>query len=183
MDELTAVIASQAGDKAAFGVLISQYYKSIYRYAYQFTGSYQDADDICQETFLRAYESIKKLENGKCFKGWIFMIATNLARRQIKELMLKKRLAQTTSAGPSPKLFENSDNHPFENLSGKEKAIIIREQLLKMPEQMRLATVLVHIDDFTQKEAAEVLNCSEATISRELTAAMSLMRSKLQNLI
>ena len=179
MDELTAVKASQTGDRDAFGLLISQYYKSIYHYAYQLTGRSQDADDICQETFLRAYEGIKKLQNHRCFKGWIFMIATNLSRRHIN----KKRLAEKPSAEASPMLLETENNEPFENLSGREKAMIVQNHLLKMPEQMRMATVLVHIEDFTQKEAAKMLNCSQATVCRDLEKAMSQLRSKLKNLV
>jgi RNA polymerase sigma-70 factor, ECF subfamily len=183
MDEFDAVKATQAGDRTAFDILISQYYKSIYRFTYHFTGSSQDADDICQETFLRAFEEITKLQNGKCFKGWIFMIASNLSRRYIRDSKSRKKLVEQTAVESSSELYGNNDNQPFESLSSKEKAQIIQKQLLKIPEQMRLATVLVHIEDFSQKEAAELLNCSEATISRDLTIAMTLMRSKLQNLV
>jgi RNA polymerase sigma-70 factor, ECF subfamily len=179
MDELTAVKESQTGDRDAFGFLISQYYKSIYRYAYQLIGTNQDADDICQETFLRAFEEIKELQNGRCFKGWIFMIATNLSRRYIN----KKRCDEKSSSTWVSIKMQSGANEPYENLSSNEKATIVQNQLLKMPEQMRMATVLVHIEDFTQKEASEILNCSQATVCRDLERAMVQLRSKLQDLV
>jgi RNA polymerase sigma-70 factor, ECF subfamily len=183
MDELNAVRATQAGDRAAFDILINQYYKSIYRFAYHVTGSSQDADDICQETFLRAYEGIKKLQNRESFKGWIFMIAANLSRSSIKDSRFKMKLAEKTSVNSYLQTGGDCVNQPFESLSSKEKTQIIQKQLLNMPEQMRLATILVHIEDFTQKQAAELLNCSEATISRQLSSAMTLMKNRLQNLV
>jgi RNA polymerase sigma-70 factor, ECF subfamily len=179
MDELTAVKASQTGDRDAFGFLISQYYKSIYRYAYQLIGTSHDADDICQETFLRAYENIKKLQNVESFKGWIFMIATNLSRRQKN----KNRMEGASSCVLTSSEIGSEMGEPFDNLSCSEKTMIIRNQLLKMPEQMRMAAVLVHIEDFTQKEASEILNCSQATVCRDLERAMVQLKSKLQDLV
>jgi RNA polymerase sigma-70 factor, ECF subfamily len=183
MDEIIAIKASQTGDRSAFDYLISQYYKSIYRYAYQLTGNLQDADDISQETFLRAFEGIKNLKNNGCFKSWIFMIATNLTRCHYRNASLEKRLTETTFSKVSTKPFENEHNQPFESLSCKENQLLVQKQLLKMPEKMRMATVLVYIEEFTQKEAAKILCCSETQISRQLCNATNQLRSKFQNLI
>jgi len=183
MDELAAVRTSQAGDRAAFGALIDRYYKKIYRFAYQFTGSHHDADDVCQETFLRAFDNIKKLKDCNCFKGWIFMIASNLSRKRIKDVRCERKLAARTSVGASLELSEDKDTQPFEKLSRKEKAMIIQKQLQQMPEHMRLVTISVVMEGFTQKDAAGILNCSEATVSRHLEAARNWLRARLRDLI
>jgi len=182
MDESAAVRSSQTGDKAAFDSLIDRYYKMIYRFAYQFTGSYHDADDICQETFLKAFNSIKKLKDCNCFKGWIFMIALNLLRKHIKQADNNKTTAIKSLNNASIKSSEDKDTQPFEKLSSKEKAMIIREQLKKMPEQMRLVTILVLMEGVTQKEVAKVLRCSEATVCRQSDAARNWLRARLQKL-
>ena len=183
MDELAAVRASQAGDRAAFGVLIERYYKNIYRFAYQCTGNHQDADDVCQETFLRAFGGIRKLRDDNCFKGWIFMIASNLSRKRIKDVRCERKLTARTSAGTSLDLSEDKEIQPFEKLSIKEKAMIIQKQLRQMPEHMRLVTILILVDGLTQKDAAGILNCSEASVSRHLDAARNWLRARLRNLI
>lgn len=183
MDESKAVQASQAGDKAAFSGLIEQYYKNIYRYAYQCTGNHQDADDICQETFLRALGNIKMLKDGEKFKGWIFRIASNLSRKRIKKLKIEKNRKSLTSVDVSQRRFEETEKQPLENLSGKEKAMIILEGLQEMPEQIRKAIILVLIEGQTQKEVAEILDCSEATVSRNVNTAKNLLRHRLQNLV
>jgi RNA polymerase sigma-70 factor (ECF subfamily) len=183
MDELALVRASQRGDKAAFGSLIDQYYKNIYRIAYQYTGSHQDADDVCQDTFLRAFYSIRKLRDAKRFKGWIFMIASNLLRKRVKEIKSRMRLAVKAVDSVAVKLTECDNPEPFETLSAKEKVAIIHKQLQTMPAHMRLVTVLALMEGLTQKDTANALNCSEASVSRQLDMARKWLRARLQNVI
>ncbi|OHB77577.1 MAG: hypothetical protein A2Z25_01010 [Planctomycetes bacterium RBG_16_55_9] len=183
MDEMAAVKASQAGDKAAFAILIEMYHKNIYRFAYQCTGTHQDADDVCQETFLRAFDGIGKLRDGHRFRGWIFMIAANLARQRIKEVRSEKKLTERVSADAASELTEDEDCRPFERLSSGERAVIIQERLRTMPEPMRSVALLVLVEGFTQKEAAGMLDFSEATVSRHLQAARGWLRVKLQDLV
>lgn len=182
MDELTAVKASQAGDKTAFGLLVDQHYKNIYRYAFHCTGNHQDADDICQETFLRAFDRIGQLKNGTSFKEWIFTIASNLSRKRIKKMKINRNFVSQSidTLNQSP---ESNEIQPFENLTKKEKALIIREQLQEMSEHLRMVTVLVLMENVAQKEAAKILNRSEPSISRDLNEARALLQSRLQKLI
>jgi RNA polymerase sigma-70 factor (ECF subfamily) len=142
MDEVSLVQASQMGNRTAFGSLVDRYYQSIYRLAYHFTGNHHDSDDICQETFVRAMDSIEKLKDDSRFKGWIFMIASNLVRRNIK----KKKLASRTSGFISPEGPEHEHSQPFERLSSSEKAVVIRKRLQEIPEHMRLVTILTVMD-------------------------------------
>jgi len=182
MDEVALVKASQAGDKTAFGMLIDRYYKNIYQYAYQCMGNHQDSDDICQETFFRAFDNIRMLKDAKKFKGWIFKIASNLSRKRIKNIRVEKNILTTACVDSLIQRSEDNGTQPFENLSGRENAIMIQEELQKMPEHIRMATVLVLIEGQTQKETAEILNCSESTISRDLDIGRAWLRKRLRNL-
>ncbi len=92
MNELSIIKACQSGDKAAFSPLIDKYYKGIYRFAYQYTGNHHNADEVCQETFLRAISSIRKLRKSSSFQNWIFTIALNLLRKRAKKNKREKRL-------------------------------------------------------------------------------------------
>ncbi len=181
MDELTAVRTSRTGDRGAFGVLIERYYKSIYRYAYQCIGNHQDADDICQETFLRALGNIHALKDGERFKGWIFQIATNLSRKRIKSMKFEK--VTTADFDYLSKHSENEGKQPFENLSGREKAAVIRDELRKMPEHIRMATILVLIEGLTQKETSAALNRSPSAICRDIEIGKDRLRQRLKKLI
>lgn len=160
-------------------MLVDRYYQSIYRLAYHFTGNHHDADDVCQETFIRAMNNIESLKDSGRFKGWIFMIATNLVRRHIK----KEKLASRTSGLIPPEDVKHEHNQPFERLSSREKAAVIQKRLQEMPEHMRLVTILTIMQGLSQKEAANVLDFSEASISRYLEEAKKWMHARLQDLI
>ena len=183
MDELLLVEASQAGDKDAFGSLIDRYYKRIYRFAYQYTGHHHDADEVCQETFLLALDSIRRLRDHSCFERWIFKIALNLLRKRVGEIKRRKKLVVKSLRDLTVETTEDKCSEPFEALSAKEKAMIIHEELERMPKQMRLATILILMEGLTQKDAAGILNCSEASLSRCLDRAREWLRAKLRNLL
>ena len=110
------------------------------------------------------------------------MIASNLLRKRIKQTDHKQALLIKPLSNASLELPEQKDTQPFEKLSSKEKAMIIREQLQKMPDHMRLVTILVLMEGVTQKDVARILNCSEATVSRWSDAARNWLRDRLQNL-
>jgi RNA polymerase sigma-70 factor (ECF subfamily) len=183
MDDLLLVEASQAGDKAAFSSLIDRYYRNVYRLAYQYTGSHHDADDICQEAFLRAFGAIESLRDGGSFKGWIFTIASNLLRRRIKDMKVEKRLAARSSSGSATESAENEDGVPSAKMAAEETTAIVRRQVQEMPEHIRLVTILVLMEGLSRKEAAAVLNCSEATVCRRLEAATEWLRARLRSVI
>ncbi|MEJ2646896.1 MAG: RNA polymerase sigma factor [Sedimentisphaerales bacterium] len=181
MDESAAVRASQAGNKAAFGFLVDEHYKNIYRYAYHCVGNHQDADDLCQETFLRAFDHIGQLKNGTSFKEWLFTIASNLTRKRIKKLKIKRNFV-SLPAETLIRLPQSSDIQPFENLTKREKVAMIREELQAMSQRLRMVTVLVLMEGMTQKEAAKILKRSEPSISRDLIEAKAWLQSRLRNL-
>ena len=183
MDDLLLVEPSQAGNRAAFGSLIDRHYKSIYRFAFQYTGSHHDADEICQETFLRAFENIRKLKDGACFKGWIFMIASNLLRKRARRIKREKTLDMENPGSVVMKLAEDKSIQPFEILSTKEKTMIIHKQLQQMPEHMRLVSILILMEGLSQKDAAGILNCSQASVCRHLDMARKWLKSRLQKFI
>jgi RNA polymerase sigma-70 factor, ECF subfamily len=174
MDERATVKASQSGDRTAFGHLIDLHYKGLYRFAYQCAGSAGDADDICQEAFLRALGQIRRLRYGECFRPWLYAIALNLARRRGRS----RRIAAASAEEPPQDAPE-----ALEALKGRERADLVREQIGRLPEPVRLATILVLMDGMTQKEAAAVMRCSEATMSRHLETARDLLRVRLRHVI
>jgi RNA polymerase sigma-70 factor (ECF subfamily) len=182
MDDLLLVEASQAGDKAAFSSLIDRYYRNVYRLAYQYTGSHHDADDICQEAFLRAFAAIGSLRDGGSFKGWIFTIASNLLRKHAKGMKVERRLAARGSIAGATASAEDGNDAPSAKMAAEETTAIVRRQVQEMPEHVRLVTILVLMEGLSQKEAAAVLHCSEATVCRRLGAAMEWLRARLQNL-
>lgn len=173
MDEREAVRASQTGDRVAFGHLIDRHYQGLYRFAYQCLGNHGDADDVCQETFLRALRRIHSLRDGDCFRPWIYKIALNLVRRWRRPRW---------TAGPLAQPWHGDASGAVEALKGLERADLVREEIGKLPQPLQLVTILVLMDGATQKEAAGIMGCSEATVSRHLELAREMLRVRLRHL-
>jgi RNA polymerase sigma-70 factor (ECF subfamily) len=183
MDELTLVEASKRGDTAAFGLLVDQYYRTIYRSVYHHTGNHHDADDLCQQTFLQAVSNIGSLRDANSFRRWIFTISANLAKKRWKKNKRNRAVPLASDSQLGTSIVADVCNEPAAALSAKEKASIVQEKLQQMPEHMRMVAVLILMEGFAQKEAAAILKCSEATISRHLSMAKKWLRNTLQDLI
>jgi len=183
MDERAAVQASQRGDQAAFGCLIDLHYKGLYRFAYWSTGSHGDADDICQEAFLTAMGRIRSLRQDACFKAWLYKIALNLVRK-------RSRMAKLAGGG-QPEMTDpavqdvrdEDDAGVVEGLKSRERAALVHDELGKLPEPLKMAAALVLMDGVPQKQAAGILRCSEATLSRRLEMAREILRVRLRHLL
>jgi len=182
MDDTQLVRLCKTGEKEAFSSLIDKYYKNLYRFAFENLQSHHDADEICQETFLRALKDINTIREDGSFKGWIFTIAQNLIRKHFKRNNRQINYDWDGEIMDAEK-FKVEQTEPSDDLFTKEKKFIIQKELLSIPEELRNVAVLVIIEDFSQKQASGILNCSEASISRRLQAAKNLLRAKLKGLI
>jgi RNA polymerase sigma-70 factor (ECF subfamily) len=183
MDEIAAVEASKTGDRQAFGLLIDRYYKGIYRFAYHCTGNHQDADDICQETFVRALDKIGGLRDGENFRGWIFAIAANLLRRQVRRSWRGRSMEDNPAGWDVEADCNGDDQGPSQQLTIEEEMACVRRELEKMPEGVRMAAVLTLMEGHPQKETAAIIGCSEATVCRHLESARMLLRARLRHLV
>jgi RNA polymerase sigma-70 factor (ECF subfamily) len=177
MDDPNLVTAARNGNRDAFSSLIDQYYQNIYRMAYQFTHCHFEADEVCQETFLRALNSLQTLKNANSFKSWLFSIAANLLRAGLRK---KNHLETYIKTSHTPD--ESEHNQPSQAAMLNEKRVLIHTYLQEIPEQMRLIVILVLMEGVNQKEAARILKCSEATVSRCLSSAKDLLRIKLNSI-
>jgi len=173
-DELL-VQMSRRGDIRAFNLLVRRWQKSVYNFALRFLGSHEEAQDVCQETFTKAYESLDGLRDASRFKHWLFTIAANLSRDRLKSPEHRRTVsleelggsesAETRSAGPERKLER------------AEAARLLKEALLKLPEPQRLALVLRTYHGLTTKEIAELTGESPGTVRSRIFHALRRMQS------
>jgi RNA polymerase sigma-70 factor, ECF subfamily len=158
------VLQSQKGDPAAFEALIRNHQHMVHSLTFRMTGALADAEDLAQETFIRAYEQIGDFRGASKFSTWLYRIAVNtcLNWRQ-SEARRFQLYAQATE--------EISTRHAGEgNLSG-DQANEVQAALLKLPAKQRAAIVLTIYDGLNHAEAAQVLGCSETTVSWRVFAA------------
>jgi len=160
------VLQSQNGNPEAFESLIRNHQRMIHSLTFRMTGSLADAEDLAQETFLRAYEQIGTYHGAAKFSTWLYRIALNAClnwrRHEARRFQLHADCAETIAAQPSA-----AGGTPAESEMSRQ----VQAALLKLPARQRAAIVLTVYDGLNHAEAAQALGCSETTISWRVFAA------------
>lgn len=151
------------GCESSFKALFDRYYGAIHAYAWRLCSDGGAADDIAQQTFLKVASSLQNYDNDGKFKAWLYRIALNTARDHLRAT---KRYRQRITH------LETSQNQEFDT---PDKYEHVSSLLEKLPENIRETVLLVHAQGLTQKEAAQVLNCPEGTVSWRIAEARKLL--------
>lgn len=146
---------SQSGDPTAFEPLMIKYQRMIFSLAYRMTGSLDDAEDLTQETFIRAYRNLGSYRAASKFSTWLYRIAMNAC--------LNWRQRETMRTAVHNNWAEAEAGRGFG--AGSEAEARVHAALLKLSPKQRAAIMLTIYDGFSHAEAAKILGCSEATIS------------------
>jgi RNA polymerase sigma-70 factor (ECF subfamily) len=158
------VLQSQNGDPAAFEALIRNHQHMVHSLTYRMTGSLADAEDLAQETFIRAYEQIGAFRGASKFSTWLYRIAINTClnwrQSEARRFQLQEKCAEEFAVWHAA-----GENPPGD------QANEIQAALLKLPAKQRAAIVLTIYDGLNHAEAAQVLHCSETTVSWRVFAA------------
>ena len=173
--ELNWIRDSLAGDTEAYGALVKQYQKMVYALAFRMTGSLDDAEDLAQETFLRAYQELESFRGAAKFSTWLCQIAIHLSLNWRK----REKRRSGIHANWSENVASESDSH---NLFPDELSHQVQEALNRLPVKQRAAIVLTVYEDRSHAEAAKVMGCTEATISWRVFAARQKLKRWLKPL-
>ncbi len=169
-EEHSLVDAAARGDTAAFTQLFRRYYSMIHAYAYRFTLSSFDAEDIAQETFVKAARSLPAFRGESSFKSWLYRIAINTSRDWGRLKAKRTRLDEALkSAG--------IDEAPPAANEGANDCVTAA--LAALPEEQRRAVILVYYDGMNHAEAARLLDCAETTLSWRIFKAKRKLKTVL----
>jgi RNA polymerase sigma-70 factor (ECF subfamily) len=160
------VLQTQKGDPAAFEELVRNHQRMVHSLTFRMTGSLADAEDLAQESFIRAYEQIGSYRGAAKFSTWLYRIAINTClnwkQSEARRFQLHTDCAEEFSAHHG-----NGSNSPAENGACHH----VQAALLKLPAKQRAAIALTVYDGLNHAEAAQVLGCSETTVSWRVFAA------------
>lgn len=169
-DELGWVEQSRQGGHEAFEQLVLKHQQMIYAVTYRMMGTHQDAQDLAQETFIRAFQSLESFNGESRFSSWLYRIAVNLClndqRSQERRERVHQSFGQVCQAEFAPSC--GSETEPV--------AEQVKEALMRLPAKQRAAIVLTVHEGFSQAEAARVLGCSEATVAWRVFAAKAKLK-------
>ncbi len=175
--------ALQAGDPEEFSRLVEAYSSKIYRLASKMLTQQQDAEDVLQETFLKAYRGLKTFDGRSKISTWLFRIATNEA------LMVLRRKRPDTLSIDEPVETEEGEQEPLQivdwcclpedELLSDESRQRLNAAVQKLPESLRVVFLLRDINDLSTHETAEVLGLSDTAVKTRLSRARLRLREML----
>lgn len=183
MDEKELVRRSQEGDLDAFEELISRHERKIYTAAYRLVGNHEDANDLAQEAFLRAFQAIKNFRGEASFLTWTNRIVTNLCRDELRKRYrapvesLDERI--TLDEGEVSKQVPSPDPQPDEAYEIKELQEKLQLLINTLSPEFRLALVLRDLQGYSYEEIAGQLDCSLGTVKSRINRARNYLREKL----
>ena len=150
MDEKLLVEKFQAGDQGAFEILVRLHYRSVYNMAYRFMMDHGGADDVVQESFLKAHGAIASFRGESSFKSWILRIASNTAKNALRS----RNRRQTVDVEDVDLKVINKDFSRMENL---QTADLLKAAVSQLPDRQKQALELRIYEDLSFKEIAEIM--------------------------
>jgi len=175
------VARSIGGDLDSFNQLVLRWERPIYALAYRVIGREEDARDVCQETFLRAFRALGGFKGQAKFSSWLYRITLNLCRDWIRRER-RQPLAQTPEGVDLVELAgEGADVDSVEDLvARKEIGAAVSKAMALLPEEQRTAIVLKEYHGLTFQEIADMLDCPLSTVKTRLYQGLTLLRRQLE---
>ncbi len=172
----------RAREEAAFRELVAVHYRAVYRTALSFVRSAEDAEDVAQETFLTAFESVAGFQGNAALATWLHRITVTRSLDHLRRHKRKKRFALVVSLFTDRGLVVDPADtvHPGVRLEDAERARVLFAAVDRLPEAQRVAYTLRHVEGFSQKEIAEVMELSVKAVESLLSRAGAKLRSMLR---
>ena len=176
------VARSISGDIDSFNELILRWERPIYALAYRVIGREEDARDVCQETFLRAFRALSGFKGQAKFSSWLYRITLNLCRDWIR----KEKRTPVSQAPEGIDIIElageGTPAESIEQLVGrKELGRAVSKAMAMLPEEQRTAIILKEYHGLTFQEIADMLDCPLSTVKTRLYQGLSVVRKQLED--
>ena len=186
-DDIALATEAKQGDKGAFTELVNRYAQRVFRVARHITKNDQDAEDVLQDTFLKAYSRLGQFEGNAKFYTWIVRVAVNEALMRIRRgknrvtVSLDQELE--TSDGAIQRELPAETESPEESLSRTELRESLTQAIDSLSEIYRPVFVLRDVEGLSTEETAEMLNISLPAVKSRLLRARLQLRQKLRRFL
>ncbi len=182
-EDTSLVERYRAGDEAAFKELLDKHLGSVYAFVFQLVRDRAAAEDVAQETFIKAWRHLGRYDTGRPFRTWLFAIAKNTAYDWLK----KKRsipfsaFTDDTDSGPPFENIPDPEPLPTEFLIRADASVELAQVISQLPEKYRSLIALVYQEGFSLHEIAEILGESYNTVKSRHQRGILELRKRLQN--
>jgi RNA polymerase sigma-70 factor (ECF subfamily) len=176
LDDSGVVAAFLAGDKRAFGELVERYQNRLLNFVYRTTGDRERAEDLVQETFIRVYRHLHRFDQTKKFSTWIYTIASNLAKNELRNrsrnpLVLFQTIKRNWDADQRPLEWEDNTYRPDDLYRKRHLREMVDRAVSKLPEHHRIVFVLRELEGKTYEEISEITGVNLGTVKSRLNRA------------
>jgi RNA polymerase sigma-70 factor (ECF subfamily) len=185
-DESLLVNEAKAGDYSAFEELVNRYEKKIYRLGMNITGNQEDAEDVLQEAFLKAFEHLPDFREDSRFYTWIVRIAVNQALMKLRKRRTSREVPMEDSEGENGEVivheFADWKPNPEQQYAQAELEGILQRAVNELPPGFRTVFYLRDVEGLSTEETAEMLNLSVGAVKARLFRARLRLRDELSKI-
>lgn len=160
------------GNKPAFSELVMRYQKKMMRIAFRLTRDLNEAEDVVQESFIKAFQKLETFEGRASFKSWLYQITLNTAKNKI-------RSTSRISVGTDGMSIGVNETMNFD-LAEKDVRESLRTEIDKLPQRQRLALTLRVFDDLSFREIAEIMECPYDTAKANYRHALMKLKTEMK---
>jgi RNA polymerase sigma-70 factor (ECF subfamily) len=170
-DDRQAIAACQQGEREAFDRLVERYQRDVYRVCYRYVNNHQDANDMAQDVFLKAYRAIGRFRGDSSFSTWLYRIAVNTC--------LNFRAARRLPQDELSDDLADGGQSAAERLHQAERSARVRHAVARLPEKQRATLILKIYQDLTHEEVARILGSTVGTVKANLFHALANLKKLL----
>jgi RNA polymerase sigma-70 factor (ECF subfamily) len=174
---------ARAGDYRAFELLFERHRTLVYRFVYQMVPRRDDAEDIVQEVFVRAFQNLHRYRDEAKFTTWLLRIATNLGTDRARMVQRRQALEQREAAGALEWMTVGDKEDPVGNLQQEELKVVLRNALLALPDHHRNVIVMRDIEEMEYPDIAQTLGCSVGGAKLRVLRARRALRDRVAPLL
>jgi len=169
--ERELVEACRRGEREAFDQLVLRHQRDIYRLCYRYVNNHEDADDLAQEVFVKAWRAIPRFRGDSSFSTWLYRIAVNAC--------LNFRAARRPASEELPETLADPRAGAEARVEDEEEASRIREAVSRLPEKQRATLILSVYHELSHEEVAEILGSTVGTVKANLFHALANLRKRM----
>jgi RNA polymerase sigma-70 factor (ECF subfamily) len=162
------------GDIEAFNRLVNRWQQRIHRFAYRYFSSHDEATEITQKTFIRAYKKLNTLEDTEKFSAWIYRIANNLCLDETKRA--GRRRSASMEALPNHPVAESLAANPDRHVQQSELGSILQIALNQLPAEQRIVVIMKEYEGLKFREIADILDEPENTVKSRMYYGLKKLR-------
>lgn len=176
MDDAGVVTAFLEGEERAFPELVDRYQMRLLNFVYRTIGDREKAEDLVQEVFIRVYRHLHRFDRSKKFSTWIYTIASNLAKNELRNrsrnpLVLFQTIRKNWQEDDRPLQFEDSSARPDDLYRKRHLRELVEHSVAQLPEHHREVFVLRELEGKSYEEIAEITSTNLGTVKSRLNRA------------